>query len=110
MLKSLLRIAVLSAALIPFRTYSAFGLPQTLSSYYPIVPSKNSEKPICYIQIDGITLDLGTMCRLNDERNRQLQQSQSTGQLCNNSIACRDAYDPTQPPPQAIYIPSSPPN
>jgi hypothetical protein len=111
MLKSFVRIAVLPAALIPFMAEIACSLPQAGGSYYPVVPTSDTAEPICYMQtIDGRTLDLSKICELNDSRNPQQRSSQSTGQLCNNQIACRDAFDPTQPPPQAIYIPTGSPN
>jgi hypothetical protein len=111
MLKSFVRIAVLPAALIPFMAEIACSLPQAGGSYYPVVPTSDTAEPICYMQtIDGRTLDLSKICELNDSRNPQQRSIQSTGQLCNNQIACRDAFDPTQPPPQAIYIPTGSPN
>jgi hypothetical protein len=111
MLKSFLRIAVLPAALIPFMAEIARSIPQFRGSYYPVVPTSDTDRPICYMQIiDGRTLDLSKICQQNDSRNPQQRQSQSISQLCNNQIACRDAFDPTQPPPQAIYIPTGSPN
>jgi hypothetical protein len=111
MLQSFLRIAVLPAALIPFMAEIASSLPQAGGSYYPVVPTSDTVQPICYMQtIDGRTLDLSKICELNDSINSQQRRSQSTAQLCNNKIACRDAFDPTQPPPQAIYIPTGSPN
>jgi hypothetical protein len=111
MLKCFLRIAVLPAALIPFMAEIACSLPQAEGSYYPVVPTSDTAEPICYMQtIDGRTLDLSKICELNDYRNPQQRRSQSTAQLCNNQISCRDAFDPTQPPPQAIYIPTGLPN
>ncbi len=111
MLKSFLRIAVLPVALIPFMAEIACSIPQSRGSYYPVVPTSDTDRPICYMQIiDGRTLDLSKICEQNDSRNPQQRQSQSISQLCNNQIACRDAFDPTQPPPQAIYIPSGSPN
>lgn len=60
--------------------------------------------------IDGTILDLGSMCIVDDLKNRQLQPSQSQGQLCINPQACRDAIDLTQPPPDAVYVPITPAN
>jgi hypothetical protein len=111
MLKSFVRIAVLPAALIPFMAEIACSLPQARGSYYPVVPTSDTDWPICYMQtIEGRTLDLSKICEQNDSRNPQQRQSQSTAQLCNNEIACMDAFDPTQPPPHAIYIPTDSPN
>lgn len=110
MLKSLIKLAVLPVAVIPFIAESAFSLPQARGSYYPVLPSSNTDQPICYMQTtDGRTLDLGSLCQVKDIRNSQLQQSQLIGQQCDSPLACRDAVDPTQPPPDAVYLPSSPP-
>jgi hypothetical protein len=111
MLKYLLKLAVLPVAVIAFIAEGALSLPQTRVSYYPVVPSSNTDKPICYMQTtDGRTLDLASMCKLNNSRERQLQQSESAGQECNSPMDCRDAIDPTQPPPDAVYMPKNPPN
>ncbi len=106
MLKSFLKLAVLPVAVIPFIGESAFSLPQARGSYYPVLPSSNTDKPICYMHTtDGRTLDLGSLCKVNDSKNHQLQPSQLIGQQCNNPLACRDAIDPTQPPPDAVPVP-----
>ncbi|HAA28877.1 MAG TPA: hypothetical protein DCE56_15815 [Cyanobacteria bacterium UBA8553] len=111
MLKSLLKLAVLPVAVIPFIAESAFSLPQSKHSDYPVVPSSNTDQPICYMQtVDGKTVDLGSLCKVKYIRNSQIQQSQLIGQQCNSPLTCRDAVDPTQPlPDAAYYIPSSPP-
>ncbi len=110
MLKPFLRITVLSAAFIPFTAKVAFSVPQARGSYDAVVPSSKTDKPVCYMQTtDGKTLDLSNMC-INESRTTQLQQSQTTAQLCKTQIGCQDAFDPAQPPPDAVYMPSNPPN
>ena len=110
MYKSLLRLAVLPTALIPLMAQSALSFPQTEGSYYSSVPTKETDKPICYLQtIDGRTLDLSNMCRPDDSKNRQRQQSQLTGQSCSYSDACTNSYDSSQQPPPAVYIPTGSP-
>lgn len=110
MYKSLLRIAVLSAALIPLMAQSALSFPQTEGSYYSSVQKKETDKPVCYVQtIDGRTLDLSNICQRDESKNRQLQQSQLTSQPCSYSDACTNSFDSSQQPPPAVYIPTGSP-
>lgn len=110
MYQSLFRIAILPAALIPLMAQSALSFPQTEGSYYSSVPIKETDQPVCYLQtIDGRTLDLSNMCQRDDSKNRQLQQSQLTGQPCSYPDACTNSFDSSQQPPPAVYIPTGSP-
>lgn len=112
MQKSLFRVAVLPATLMPLMliVQSAFSFPIAETSYYRVVQRKDTDKPVCYLQtIDGRTLDLSNICQRDESKNRQLQQSLLTSQPCSYSDACTNSFDSSQQPPPAIYIPTGSP-
>ncbi len=64
MLESLRLIDGFWATLILFIIETSFSGPLAADSYYPVVPSLDIEKLVCYMQTaDGRTLNLDTLCR-----------------------------------------------
>ena len=96
MLKLFRLTAVLSAVLMPLIAETAFDRPIALGSQYPVVPSSDMGKPVCYMQTaDGRVLNLNSLCKpvrsivpLKPVVCPEFSDPQLRGFLCDNNDEC----------------------